>query len=188
MRDTHYIPEFKEFHPEFECERYWRGTTTIIKGQKVYDDTKETTGWQKSTVRETAVEDWDYIDFDDIIIDIKDKDVRVKYLDRKDIEGEHWVFDEKYSAITEAHESMVFSKKINHRGEPKTAMIIYNPTSNWLLISITGEKGATYLLEKGFEEPSIPVISIQTQGTVFAGTIKNKSEFKRILQQTRMVK
>ena len=80
-------------------------------------------------------------------------------------------------------DSMVFSKKVNHRGDDKALMMIYNTSSTWMLISINSKEGVSYLMESKTNEVSIPIITVETNNTLFAGKTKNKSELKRLLKQ-----
>lgn len=112
---------------------------------------------------------------------------RVKYLDREDIESEGWKYDDKYSAFTESSETMIFSKTVKYRGEDLIIMLLYNPVSNWLLLSSSKGPGV-YEAEKRYEKPSIPLITIKTDGVMFAGNCKNKSQLKQILQWTQILK
>jgi hypothetical protein len=74
--------------------------------------------------------------------------VKVKYLDKEDIEAEGFKF------INEDERRLIFRKDSDsHRF--KTIELLFNPVNNWVLIY---------------------------KGGNFAGTIKNKSELKRILK------
>jgi hypothetical protein len=73
--NKYYVPEIEEFHVGFECELHMSISTNFCRSNK------ET--WNKMIMHET-----------DILYNIKnytDKDkIRVKFLDREDIESEGW--------------------------------------------------------------------------------------------------
>lgn len=88
----------------------------------------------------------------------KSNDVRVKYLDRKDIESFEWMFVEKRDSRITGREISLYQL-----GEDGTIFIEYNTGTHLLLIDFDGKN-------------------------VFLGTIKNKSQLKQILQWTRILK
>jgi hypothetical protein len=94
--------------------------------------------------------------------------IRVKYLDREDIESESF----NYKPINGEKDVMLFnSDRKDSRGEKVS--LIYNPKSNWLLV-FTGEWSITV-----WEEYN----AYNFNPTLFAGYIKNATEFKKILKQ-----
>lgn len=80
--------------------------------------------------------------------------VRVKYLDRTDIESEGWIFTEQ-----EGHTFINFKKIIRYRGDKVQCKLNYVFATSWVLIWLLDEK------------------------TLFAGRIKNISELRRLQKQ-----
>ena len=160
MNNKYYTPTIEEFHVGFEYE-----TRMYYKNDPI---------WTKGDFQDVVDGDW---------YNFEVKNCRVKHLDREDIEGLGWEFDKNYSEMVGEHYSMVFSKKVNHRGDDKALMMIYNTSSTWMLISINSKEGVSYLMESKTNEVSIPIITVETNNTLFAGKTKNKSELKRLLKQ-----
>ena len=98
---------------------------------------------------------------------IKQKLVRVKYLDREDIESLGFT-KESNSFDVDVYTSNL---KVSHRDEPVS--IIFNSMNNWVLI-YCGEFAA--ILKQNKTEYHV-------NSTLFAGTIKNKSELIILLKQ-----
>lgn len=171
MAEKYYTPVIEEFHVGFEYE--FRGTND------------QTGPWQKAVIKDGA-------QIDDITRQLiggrKVYELRVQYLDKEDTKGEGFTYDEQYKEFVEKeHHTSVFHKSVNHRGGEKKLMLLYNNVSHWTLLSVSGGDGA-YWAEKVFDrddkgELSIPVITITAVNTVFAGTVKNKSELKKVLAQ-----
>lgn len=87
---------------------------------------------------------------------IKNNKVRIKYLDKEDVEG--FGFELKRSE----KDVFLFYKIIQYRGEDNLCSVALNEISHWICIEITINKEAK---------------------TIFAGRIKNKSEFYRLIDQ-----
>ena len=135
--EKYYTPKIEEFHVGFEYERinnlYYSGNS-LSKGE-----------WVKDELSDTDLSDMEYI--------INHEEVRVKHLDRDDIESLNWKFHEYW--ISEEDGSIYLN---NFYG-----LTVFNKTrtiSIWERVQgdIEGE-------------------------TYFSGTIRNKSELKRILAQ-----
>ncbi len=135
--DKYYTPEISEFYIGFEFEYTNWG------------------GWSKSN------------DFNDLFItddtniiselkwDIEHNKIRVKYLDRRDIESLGWMFEKQHAGL----EEICFST-----GGPEFEDILYmnyDLDSKYMRISWLGEGDITR----------------------FSGTIKNKSELKVLIKQ-----
>jgi hypothetical protein len=145
MENKYYTPSIEEFRVGFKIE--------------VYNPDKK--DWEDLTVEIGYC----YGEFSNWI---SWGEVRVKYLNREDIESE----DFNYEPINGEKDVMLFnSNRKDSRG--KKVNLIYNPKSNWLLVS-TGEWSIT-VWEK--------YNSYSFNPTFFAGTIKNLSEFRKILKQ-----
>jgi len=194
MKDKYYTPEIEEFHVGFEYE-----ITTMSTGGLIMMDFKkgisETISkpthkvWEKTKVSSTASDtgkmitrpfDDGFISYEDvtfpsdhrtleeIISLLKSDQIRVKCLDKEDIKSESF----NYKPINGEKDVMLFnSDRKDSRGEKVS--LIYNPKSNWLLVS-TGEWSITV-----WEEYN----SYNFNPTLFAGYIKNATEFKKILKQ-----
>ena len=92
------------------------------------------------------------------------KEWRVKYLDREDIESLGWL---ERPIDLDDKPNLTYTKKLDRlKRSWDTVDIIHNPISNWVVICLGDD-------ETGWGEWC----------TVFAGTINNKSELKRILKQ-----
>jgi len=144
MEEKYYTPSISEFHVGFEYEYYC-----------LLDWPKKEKGWRKQTIEN------DYSDHRGAVIPIPFNDfdegcVRVKRLDREDIESLGWVF----------------------HNNGFNDMFIYNKTKYtyplWnMKINKSGSLTIYHLQENG------DVVS-KAVSDIF---IKNKSELKRIMQQ-----
>ena len=143
MSDKYYIPDISEFHVGFEFE-YTKDDGTLIKSTdfnfSFYNDDTDTV---------TEVEG-----------KIKEKSIRVKYLDREDIE--ECGFNETSNEDMADNNGYLFTK------EDKDFI--------------------TAWIELRFWTNSKRVQIKKIDGIVFDGIIKNKSEFKRILKQVGITK
>jgi hypothetical protein len=102
------------------------------------------------------------------IVDLDPDQFRIKYLDKEDIESE----DFNYVPIEGEKETILFeSNRKDLMGEK--VGLVYNPKSNWIVV-YTGEWSVRITDEKN-QYSFNPVL--------FAGTIKNKSKFKEILEE-----
>jgi hypothetical protein len=110
-------------------------------------------------------------------------ELRVKHLDKSDIESLDWEQDKSFEEFTESKKINVYNKALKFRGNDSRLMLIHNTVSNWVLLSWANPKDASYVVEVRHEKLSTaPTINLQTNNTIFAGTIKNKSEFKQVLK------
>jgi hypothetical protein len=92
-------------------------------------------------------------------------DIRVKFLDKEDIENLGWnIWKELDEQTNKANKrARVYFKEAEYRNQKKAKItLIHNPLNNWILISYT---------------------NYPEDQTVFAGIIPNKSEFIKLLQQ-----
>lgn len=152
--DKHYTPDLTEFHLGFIFEHKYKDHPVIVDG------------WGPALVTEGSKLE----NFQDLINEDR---IRVKHLDREDIKGEDWTFD------IEADKALLFQKEGNFRRGEALVSILYNPISHWLLVWY-GDKAnnSNYIVE--YQEGST---HIHTTNVLFAGKIKNLSEFRRILKQ-----
>jgi hypothetical protein len=112
----------------------------------------------------------------------QNKPIRVKHLDREDIESFGFEWNEM-GLWRDDLERFMFRKEVEtHKGK-ELANILYVPKTNWMLIYLTPttKDYGGYVLE--IPENKITIAG----GTVFAGKIKNKSELKRILTQIGLI-
>lgn len=127
MENKHYTPEIEEFYVGFEyqhwCESKWKNT-------KVY-------GWS---------------DFEDIAYSIPLNTIRVKYLDKEDIESLGW------TEYTHGYGQYIFKHK-------NYSLVFWSNTSEHYTSNV-------YIKQ----ETGLGLHS-------FKGTIKNKSELKRLMKQ-----
>jgi hypothetical protein len=154
-KNKYYVPSVEEFHVGFEYEYRTNG-----------DD------WVKHTVHTKA-------DLAECIDDLEEKDniIRVKHLDREDIES----FGFEYDNILNDKRLFFFKDFTSEKGI-ESCGLIYVPQTNWVLL-YTQLKQVEGILQGGYviELPENKITI--TGGTRFCGTIKNKSELKRILTQ-----
>lgn len=157
MDNKYYTPEIEEFHVglEFEILDY------IENGQREWTATV----YGNLLINKTG--DSFSADLSHAYTWIKNEDVRVKYLDREDIESLGWVHKEttEYrSSQSPVVITFVYQEK-DERG--KEISFLYIPRSKWALIFVTHNHfdGST------------------SQENKFAGKIKNKSELKRLMKQ-----
>jgi len=164
-QDKYYTPKLGEFHPGFE-----------------YEYQAEIDGEFKPKVHTVFTEkekhDW--------INACTDPDIfaptfyRVKWLDHDDFTGLGFQvlqpLTDKIGSV-----SMVFEKEVHHRGEKKDLLIIYNEFSKWMLVSVNGFYGTEWL------DPDFKTrVNIRSGNTLFAGEIKNVSEFMKLLKQLKV--
>lgn len=104
-------------------------------------------------------------------------DVRVKYLDRKDIESEGWAYSNELKEAygTQPH-GTIYNKEIDFRGEKKIANLFHISQSNYVLITPIG-----FCVEKRIID-SNEIYTIHS-GSLFSGTLLNVSELKNQLKR-----
>lgn len=153
MSDKYYTPSIEEFHVGFEYEI-----------EDIHDSLVDTT-WRKQTYG-----------FSDTAIGIQEiglKSMRVKYLDREDIESCH---KEHFKELKFVYDN---------NAEPIPGRTPYECPTAYLLDDqlYTGQLWILYHFESDGMVWIEYVKDCGGQGYLFKGTIKNKSELKRILKQ-----
>ena len=139
--DKYYTPEIEEFHVEFEYE---------YKSTKYYGWFDDSNGkWKKTEFSGGSIED-EGTEVDSI--EDKDNNVRVKLLDREDIESLGYVYRRIIEDIYEEY------TPIEYNTLPSTGNIILRNTK------------------------SSEVVCFKKLIRAFRGTIKNKSELKKVLK------
>lgn len=169
-----YTPNEDEFSSGFEYERYessWVYDIKPIKNNldgsieaKVLSEPKQVADWRKRVYK---LDDFCYIKDGELECWYNPEVLRVKYLDREDIES----FG--LSAWNDTDINIYFNnqyKTIIYRGSEINLSCVYNKRSNWLCVVIE---------DKWIEK--------STSNTLFAGYIKNKSEFSRLLKQLSII-
>lgn len=133
--NKYYIPEIEEFHIGFAYEYLTNG-----------DD------WIKHTISCKT-------DLIECILDLEENNIRVKYLDREDIESFGFV------------EEIFKSENVTYLKKDSCVIIIDNLVKNLFI---------------GLIDPY--AVPPKKYIALFNGTIKNKSELKRILKQLDIIK
>lgn len=185
--NKYYTPEINEFHVGFEYEWRWKPSAKSPKEdakdsdfvssidfiqyggrapEEVIEDRErkyqDSITWKKVVLTEEIVE-WDR-DGGEVFNPFSPSfnvEFRVKYLSKEDIEAEGFKF------LMENEKRYVFRKPIDYqgRGVKTIAELLYNPANHWCLIYI------------GDEETMVGDFD-----TIFAGVIRNKSEFRKTLK------
>jgi hypothetical protein len=138
--NKYYTPSIEEFHVGFEFEvNYGAGT--------------DSEDWEKESLNKSPqVVTLPYMRLENI---------RVKYLDREDIESLGYKLTEEFPDAYHLKDALVFKGK---------GLIVFHPIMNRLLFKYPNyirDASGNY---NGFQ-------------TMFSGTIKNKSELKQVLKQ-----
>lgn len=144
MENKYYTPELSEFHVGFECEMK-------NSSDPIHFD------WEKCIFKNDFSNELneDYC-FEYLYNDLKDGNIRVKHLDREDIESLGWEFIKKHPG-TESHD---FELKSN----------------NEMYLSVDFDfRGKIHLRIYDGE--------CDSEFNYFSGTIKNKSELRKLIQQ-----
>ena len=167
MENKYYTPEISEFYAGFEYEykpRAREGLMSYVRNNFTYINRWDKDVFNKKSenfLEALEVYDRPY-NIGDIYTYIEDKAVRVKYLDKEDIESFGFKYIDEDTYIL----PMLFKPIIFSPGKVWGDIIMhYHPEDNYT--SITG-------FSEGQEE----------EYTLFMGLIKNKSELKKILQMT----
>lgn len=188
MSDKYYTPEIEEFHVGFEYEikrPFMTNWNKRVFFSRLHDPThipnaaceiyevekeiKESAGrYNRNTGKVVYV----------------NESIRVKHLDREDIESFDFNLDKQFTNLSSSKSTSVYVKTMKYRGDDANLMLIYNSNNNWACMSWSNHAGGAYLAEKRLDKLSIPIVSIHISNTIFAGVIKNKSEFRKILKQT----
>ena len=151
----YYTPEIEEFHVGFEFEVFMFGMQVGKYGNLLPENLRDDeVKWRKNTVRNAS-------DILHVSIALDKKKVRIKYLDKEDIESLDWVFDKE----TESTSNGKLYYKGNH-------MLFHS--DDGLTIAIRDPS-----LDKNM------LINLRSN-EVFMINIKNKSELKVLLKQLRL--
>lgn len=147
--NKYYTPEIEEFHVGF-----------------TYEFGKDYLGQYLWT--EFYIDHADVLSAWELEEQIDDGHVRVKYLDREDIESLGWVHDEDVFNVT------IFTIPYNDpRKTYNEIQLRYAPLTNWILLT-------QYNNKKGVEsEESV---------TRFSGRVKNKSELNKLMKMLQITK
>lgn len=150
MENKYYTPEIEEFHIGFEFEY----ENKLLKQWKQEKLSLATPNW-----------DWDW----GIISSIVERGaIRVKYLDKEDIEslGFNYVCDDR-----DGKNIIVYNKAINEE--------------IWVLCDYR------YRFDEDVEEAKLPIRIFKSNpkyhDNTFLGVIKNKSELKRVLKMLNII-
>lgn len=158
MKDKHYTPEIEDFHFGFEFEMYGNEDNNLPEREwhkMIYG--KGGTSFQESPnyAFSSSYSNSGYIDSDMI---------RVKYLDRSDIEELGWKFLSEYS--DEDKEVMTFQK------------------GNWVLVyNFTIKK--IFIFVKDYSEEH-DLFGSARDVKISGLEVKNKSELKRLIRNLKM--
>jgi hypothetical protein len=160
MENKYYTPEIEEFCIGFEYEHLAKRYLWYLNGLGPKDEwLKETFSGGGGQDGETEVYELDHL--------IKDEAVRVKHLNREDIESFGWKDNEVHTGHAGEHywiEKAVM--KHGNRSQFEELHLIHQPYNGWVLIW------------------QVMRLTIGDSDSVrFSGVIKNKSELKRILKQ-----
>lgn len=136
--EKYYVPAIEEFHVGFEFEYQEIEYAQWIKDSFILNWSRE----------DSSIDH--YLDFGNI---------RVKYLDREDIESFGFKFNNESDVFNQSYYSLITDFKGQRRMIKFTHGI--NDTDNYISTHVVG----------------------CADSTIFLGKIKNKSEFRRILQQ-----
>lgn len=140
----YYTPSIEEFHVGFECEMRNSGVKPII--------------WE--THQLTKAQTTQIIRYCDLR-GVEESGIRVKYLDKEDIESLGFKFSYTYEGVDDYTKLRQDSKE--PYWEDDYYYIHFNPNDKWL--EIDNDQSYDDLV------------------TYFQGTIKNKSELKKLLKQ-----
>lgn len=167
--NKYYTPEIEEFHPNFPFEYFidlpkWKegqtsGCTKLQVGKYIILP-GERSPWVKADSY-MEFDDYDNSGYSEVLSLINKNQVRVKHLSREDIESLGWEQESSYSGIRFMYEKNV--KDFRERSDYLIKLLHVVP-SNWICIEAT------------------PQHSPNEESVIFSGTIKNKSELKKILK------
>jgi hypothetical protein len=156
-KEKYYTPTIEEFHVGFEYEynnnHVWMHEPT--KGE-----------WKKEEYINGVGQDGES-DYHEIMNMLEHNEVRVKHLDREDIESLGWEDCDTPTGYAGGHYWIKDAElKHGNRNIVEEMHLIHQPLTNWILI------WQVMRLTTG-----------DTNNTRFSGVIKNKSELKRLLKQ-----
>ena len=152
METKYYTPEIEEFHIGFE-----------------YSADRSSDKWEADIFTIDS-------DINGLSEMLNENLIRVKYLDREDIESFRWLF--KHFSPFEGKETsslqrLVFSGSFETRFGLEEFGMIYVPSTSHLLI---------WRVYDDLQVEAITDGVLVIKQTLFAGTIRNKSELKRIMK------
>lgn len=165
MENKYYTPKIEEFHPGFIFDLYTKDgywDATDKSKEKVW------VGEVISKWRENLeFNELSYYNFGSIENAIRDKLVRVKYLDKEDIEKEGWK-----EGTHPKHDLSVFGKDFftfikpykDPMGAHNEVFIYFNPKTKWLSMSHYNKE------------------SLEGEMLRFSGCVKNISEFRKLMK------
>lgn len=156
---NYYTPDISEFHISFEYERFVPISNAI-----------EEECWDKLAMSVN------YLSLDEIDNEIIEKEIRVKYLDRQDIEELGFTIESSEIDVENNHFHLVFTcNQCNI-----TYRLAY---VNWYTKRNLG--GIDYITEDRLVKITSDVIhdGVLNTSLIFRGDIKNKSELKTLLKQ-----
>jgi hypothetical protein len=165
----YYTPVIEEFHVGFEYEAFLQQVKVLETPHQegndwVYPVENIGYNWVKQEYKQDSFLEYDCIDEEASYRNIYPSEIRVKYLDREDIESLGWEYD--------------------NNGEPYPEREPYElPTSFDLDTQL--EDGICYILYL-YSDKTVWIEWIKDcagMGYIFKGTIKNKSELKTVLKQ-----
>lgn len=134
--NKYYTPTIEEFHVGFE-----------------YQFNHKNKGWIDLKFGDT--DDWSILEID---MEIENNEIRVKYLDKEDIESLGWIYEKALE-----DEYHIFFKK-------GTMLLEFSESFRTLRI---------YYIISYIDD----IFEVKEEHTLFLGTIKNKSELKRLMKQ-----
>ncbi len=163
--DKHYIPKIEEFHTGFEFEFYDTRCIYPVKVgdpfengncMRILEDPTVESNWVNETYKSGM---YSFIKEGGGIKDylqwyIDHGGIRVKYLDKDDIEDCGWYFHADFD--NGSHGGIIFHHKQKEYEKGYYTLTIWNKSER---VKIEG-----------------------TQGLIFDGTVKNKSRFKQIVE------
>tara|TARA_R110002033_G_scaffold148432_1_gene185543 strand:- start:388 stop:912 length:525 start_codon:yes stop_codon:yes gene_type:complete len=168
-KNKYYTPAIEEFH--FGFEYYYNAK---------YDSALKCTNGKWRKVKYLGRGDilTGYTELKDIKDLISKEQVRVKHLNRENIEN----FGFTYSDMIDVDRLLFFKDVETYKGL-ESCGLLYVPQTNWVLL-YTHLKQVDGVLQGGYTI-ELPENKITVAGgTRFCGEIKNKSELKCILTQT----
>jgi hypothetical protein len=155
MNDKYYTPTMEEFHPGFEFEYFYREE------------------WHKHSLDGSPIVHSELDEFTDDLMKLSHAVCRVKHLDQEDIES----FHKKY------FEEVTF--KYDNNSEPYPARGGTNECPTAYLMDDQLHSGELWILYH-YSDGMVWIDYIKdcnSDGYLFRGFIKNKSELKRVLTQ-----
>ena len=161
--DKYYTPTIEEFHVGFEFE--FRQMRYNFEGD-VNEDVESNMWVSEKVFKEDLTEDpernrnFGHNDW----FNVFRFPIRVKYLDKEDIEN--LGFEVMGGQMISGGRIDCQKEYKDPRGVYDKAMLTFTPSKNWVIIAVGDDE-----------------TSFHDWNTLFAGTIKNKSELRRLLKQ-----